>query len=135
MVFHNFSRQIAFSQYSRRSIVSFKRNRSNISKITYTASWFSFLWCELSAWSSVWITLIELRFNIIANLLLFFLLFNGFMISYNDVWSYKAFDTRDIFERHFWVLLQEMFMNGESKRHAQAIKIARETTNNQKTEI
>ena len=54
-VFHNFSRQIALSQYSGRSIVGFKRNRSNISKITHTASWFSFLWCELSVWSSVWI--------------------------------------------------------------------------------
>ena len=42
-VFHNFSRQIALSQYSGRSIVGFKRNRSKISKITHTASWFSFL--------------------------------------------------------------------------------------------
>ena len=41
--FHNFSRQIALSQYSGRSIVGFKRNRSKISKITHTASWFSFL--------------------------------------------------------------------------------------------
>ena len=32
----------------------------------------------------------------------------------------------------FRVLLQAMFMNDENKRHAQAIKIARETTNNQK---
>ena len=29
------------------------------------------------------------------------------------------------------VLLQGMFMNDESKRHGQAIKITRETTNNQ----
>ena len=29
-------------------------------------------------------------------IIIFFLLFNGF--SYNDVWSYKAFDTRDIFK-------------------------------------
>ena len=42
-VFHNFLRQIALSQYSGRSIVGFKRNRSKISKITHTASWFSFL--------------------------------------------------------------------------------------------
>jgi len=47
---------------------------------------------------------------------------------YNDVQSCKAFDTRDI----FWVLLQAMFMNDENKQHGQAIKIARETTNNQK---
>ena len=40
-VFHNFSRQIALSQYSGRSIV--KRNRSKISKITHMASRFSFL--------------------------------------------------------------------------------------------
>ena len=52
-VFHNFSRQIALSQYSGRSIV--KRNRSKISKITHMASWFSFLSCELSVWSSVWL--------------------------------------------------------------------------------
>ena len=31
----------------------------------------------------------------------------------------------------FCVLLQAMFMNDENKRHGQAIKIARETTNNQ----
>ena len=43
VVFHNFSRQIALSQYSGRSITGFKRNRSEISKITHTASWFSFL--------------------------------------------------------------------------------------------
>ena len=41
-VFHNFSRQIALCQ-SGRSIEGFKRNRSKISKITHTASWFSFL--------------------------------------------------------------------------------------------
>ena len=33
-VFHNFSRQIALSQYSGRSIVGFKRNRSKIYTIT-----------------------------------------------------------------------------------------------------
>ena len=37
--------------------------------------------------------------------------------------------TRDIYES--W-LLQALFMNDENKRHRQAIKIARETTNNQK---
>ena len=31
----------------------------------------------------------------------------------------------------FCVLLQAMFMNDQNKRHGQAIKIARETTNNQ----
>ena len=31
-----------------------------------------------------------------------------------------------------YLLLQAMFMNDENKRHGQAIKIARETTNNQK---
>ena len=34
-------------------------------------------------------------------------------------------------KRHFLVLLQAMFINDENKRHVQAIKIARETTNNQ----
>ena len=37
-----------------------------------------------------------------------------------------------LYARHFWVLLQAMVMNDENKRHGQAIKIARETTNNQK---
>ena len=38
---------------------------------------------------------------------------------------------RSGYARHFWVLRQAMFMNDENKRHGQAIKIARETTNNQ----
>ena len=33
-------------------------------------------------------------------------------------------------KRHFWPLLQAMFINDENKRHGQAIKISRETTNN-----
>ena len=33
-------------------------------------------------------------------------------------------------KRHFLVLLQAMFINDENKRHGQAIKISRETTNN-----
>ena len=70
-VFHNFSRQIALSQYSGRSIMGLKRNRSRF----YSAS------CQCGRVFE-W-TLTELRFNIIANLLLFVLLFNGF--SYNDV--------------------------------------------------
>ena len=37
--------------------------------------------------------------------------------------------TRDIFEDF---RKRSMFMNDENKRHGQAIKIARETTNNQK---
>ena len=36
------------------------------------------------------------------------------------------------YSRQFWVLLQAMFTNDENKRHGKAIKIERETTNNQK---
>ena len=87
-VFHNFSRQIALSQYSGWSIVGFKRNRSKFPKspIRPADSRFYSASCQCG-WVFEW-TLIELCFNIMANLL-FFLLFNGF--SYNDV-----FDTRDI---------------------------------------
>ena len=42
-VFHNFSRQIALSQHSGRSIVGFSETVQKISKITYTASRFSLL--------------------------------------------------------------------------------------------
>ena len=42
-VLHNFSRQIARSQYLGRSIVGFYRNRSKNFQITYTASRFSLL--------------------------------------------------------------------------------------------
>ena len=82
-VFHNFSRQIALSQYSGRSIVGFKRNRSkNFQNHPYGQPvLISSAWCQCGRVFE-W-TLIELRFNIIANLLLFVLLFNGF--SYNDV--------------------------------------------------
>ena len=59
-------------------------------------------------------TLIELRFNIITNLFFFFWLFNGF--SYNDVSSYKAFDTRDIFEYSCNRCSWTMKTNGTDKR-------------------
>ena len=42
-VFHNFSRQIALSQYSGRSIVAFDETVQKISKITFPASRFSLL--------------------------------------------------------------------------------------------
>ena len=71
-VFQNFSRKIAFSQFSGRSLVGFKRNRSKISKITHTASWFSFLSASCQCGRVFEWTLIELRFNIIASLLLLF---------------------------------------------------------------
>ena len=80
-VFHNFSRQIAFSQYSGRSIV--KQNRSKISKITHMASRFSFLQCELSVWSSVWMNFNRVTLQHNSEFIIIFLLFNGF--SYNDV--------------------------------------------------
>ena len=61
--------------------------------------------------------LIELRFNVITNLLLLLLLFlsfNGF--SYNDVYSYKVFDTRDIFEYFCKRCLWTMKTSGTNKR-------------------
>ena len=62
-VFHNFSRQIALSQYSGRSILSFYRETvQKIPKNAYTASRFSLLTSAILQW-----TLIELRFNIIKN--------------------------------------------------------------------
>ena len=83
-VFHNFSRQIALSQYSGRSIVGFKQNCSkNFQNHTYgqpvfisTVRAVSVVGCLNELFK------IELHFNIITNLLLFSL-FNGF--SYNDV--------------------------------------------------
>ena len=81
--FHNFSRQFALSQYSGRSIVGFWRNRSK--------KFQNHPYCQPVLISSAscqggrvfeW-TLIELRFNIITNLLSLFLSFNGF--SDNDV--------------------------------------------------
>ena len=51
-VFHNFSRQIALSQYSGRSIVGFQRSCSkNFQNHPYGQ--FSFLQCELSVWGRV----------------------------------------------------------------------------------
>ena len=69
-VFHNFSRQIALRQYSGRSIV--KRNRSKISKITLMASRFCFYNACCQCGREFEWTLIELSFNIIANLLFVF---------------------------------------------------------------
>ena len=71
-------------------------------------------------------TLIELYFNIIANLLFFF--FCYLMVSVITMCNL----IKRLIRATFWVLLQAMFMNDENKRHGQAIKIARETTINQK---
>ena len=69
-------RQLALSQYSGRSIVGFRRNRSKISKITHTAGRFSFL-------TSAKIAVRAVRFNIMKNLLRLFFLFNGFITMCN----------------------------------------------------
>ena len=80
-VFHNFSREIALSQYSGRAKPLKNFRKFLKSPIRPAGSRFYSASCQ---WGRVfeW-TLTELRFNIIANLLLFVLLFNGF--SYNDV--------------------------------------------------
>ena len=79
-VFHNFSRQIALSQYSGRSIVGFKWNRSTFPKspIRQAGCHFYSVSCQCGR-EFEW-TLIKLRFNKITN---FFWLVNGF--SYNNV--------------------------------------------------
>ena len=71
MVFHNFSRQIALRNIQDDQSWALRPASSHF----YSASCRCGQVCE-------W-TLIELYFNIIANLLFFFLLFNGF--SYNDM--------------------------------------------------
>ena len=104
-------------QYSGRSESwAFSETVQKMSKITHAASQFSFLVRAdfvIKCLNELY-NVIELRFNIITNLLLLFLLFNGF--SYNDVKSYKEFDTRDIFEysceRWSWT----MKTNGTYKR-------------------
>ena len=80
-VFHNFSRQIALSQYSGRAKPFKNFRKFPKSPIQPAGSRFYSASCQCGRVFE-W-TLIELRFNIIANLLLFFLLFNGF--SFNDV--------------------------------------------------
>ena len=67
-------------------------------------------------------TLKELRFNIIKNLLCLFFLFNGFITMCNL--------KKRLIRAAFWVLLQAMFTE-RLKTNGTAIKITRETTNNQ----
>ena len=59
-------------------------------------------------------TLIELRFNIIWNLLCFFLC-NGFITMCNL--------KKRLIRAAFWVLLQAMFVNEENKRHVRRLKL------------
>jgi len=82
-VFHNFSRQIALRniQDDQSWALSETVQKFPKSPIRPAGSRFYSASCQCGRVFE-W-TLIELRFNIIANLLLFFLLFNGF--SYNDV--------------------------------------------------
>ena len=80
-LFHNFSRQIALSQYSGRAKPLKNSRKFPKSPIRPAGSRFYSASCQCGRVFE-W-TLTELRFNIIANLLLFVLLFNGF--SYNDV--------------------------------------------------
>ena len=80
-VFHNFLRQIALSQYSGRARPFKNFRKFPKSPIRPAGSRFYSASCQCGRVFE-W-TLRELRFNIIANLLLFVLLFNGF--SYNDV--------------------------------------------------
>ena len=80
-VFHNFSRQIALSQYSGRAKPFKNFRKFPKSPIRPAGSRFYSASCQCGRVFE-W-TLTELRFNIIANLLLFVLLFNGF--SYNNV--------------------------------------------------
>ena len=80
-VFHNFSRQIALSQYSGRAKPFKNFRKFPKSPIRPAGSRFYSASCQCGRVFE-W-TLTELRFNIIANLLLFVFLFNGF--SYNDV--------------------------------------------------
>ena len=82
-VFHNFSRQIALSQYSGRSIVGFSETIQEFPKSPIRPAGSRFYSASCQCGRVFEWTLTELRFNIIANLLLFVLLFNGF--SYNDV--------------------------------------------------
>ena len=68
-VFHNFSRQTALSQYSGRSIVGFYRNRLAGSHFWQPPNKY-YLQCKLCrVFDWTLITLIELRFNKIKNLL------------------------------------------------------------------
>ena len=53
-IFHNVSRQIALSNIWDDQSLALSESVQKISKITHTASRFSFLQCELSVWSSVW---------------------------------------------------------------------------------
>ena len=67
---------------------SWKRDRERyvqkFSKITDTASRFSFLSCELSVWSSVWMNFSRVTLpHKNEFIIIIFLLFNGF--SYKDV--------------------------------------------------
>ena len=67
----------------------------NISKITHTASRFSFLLCELSVRSSVWMNCN--RVTLQHNNEFIIIIFCFLMVSVITMCNYKAFDTRDIF--------------------------------------
>ena len=87
---------------------AFSETVQKISKITCTASRFS-----LSTSAKFALNIIELRFNIIKNLLWFFG-FNGFITMCNL--------KKRLIRAAFWVLLQAMFMN-DWKQTAQRLKL------------
>ena len=113
-VFHNFSRQIALSQYSGRSIACFQRDHSKISKITYMASRF-LLFEKRQICSASWGRVFVWTLN---GLLEFqdyvFFLFNGFITMCNL--------KKGLIRESFWVLLQPMFMNNW-KQTARRLKL------------
>ena len=87
-----------------------------ISKITHTASRLSFLWCELSVWSSVWMNFNRVTLQHSNEFIIIIICY--LMVSVITMCNLIKL-------RHFWVLLQAMFMNDEIKRHGQAIKICK----------
>ena len=110
-VFHNFEYKLhSFNIQDDRSTRGLLANSlKKISKITYTASRFSLLQCEL--WRVFEWTLKELSSNINKEFIMF--------IIYLMVWPAA-----------FWVLLHAMFTE-RLKTNGTAIKITKETTNNQ----
>ena len=114
-----FSRQILDSvNIQDEQLWAFSETVRKISKITYTASRFNshFWWAPNLQW-----TLIELRFNIINNLLFLFFLFKGFITMCNL--------KKRLIRAQFWDnSCKRCSWTTENERTA--IKIARETTNN-----
>ena len=123
-VFHKFSRQIALSQIYIQNDLScaFSETVQKISKITYTASRFSLLTtkapiCGANCGQVLKWTLIELRFSIIKNLLMYvfvLMVLAGFITMCNL--------KKRLIRVAFWLLLQAMFMN-DWKQTAQRLTL------------